>query len=101
MSLRRYAAKRDAAEGPLRAGLADAGWLTQPLSIKDWPDLLCAKGGRLVLCECKSDRKVSHQKGDGRSEGQRACHALLLMFGVKCIVATTVEEFLRAVGELG
>lgn len=100
MPLPRYAARRDASETPMRLELADAGWLTQPLSIKDWPDLLCAKAGRLVLCESKSDKKTRHSKGDGVSEGQRACHNLLLVFGVKVVVAETAEQFLRAVGDL-
>lgn len=100
MGMPRYAARRDASESQMRGELADAGWLTQPLSMKDWPDLICAKGGRLILCESKSDRRVRRNKGDGVSDNQREVHRLLLLFGVRVIVAETAEQFLRAVGDL-
>ena len=88
---KRYA-RRDANEAQIRDELADCGWLTQPLSMQDWPDLLCAKGARLVLCEIKTEEGTL-------SDGQIACHQLLALFGVKVIVARSSEEFLRAVGE--
>jgi hypothetical protein len=92
MSLRRFAKKRDANEAQIRQCLAGMGWLTQPLSIKDWPDLLCARGGQLELCEIKNP--------DGRDtieSGQSDVHELLARFGIRVIVARTAEEFLNAV----
>lgn len=100
MPLPRYAARRDSNEPAVRADLADAGWLTEPFSKKDWPDLFCAKGGRVVLWERKVKRPTAEGGSHGLSEGQKACHNLLRIFGVNVVVAETAEQFLRAVGDL-
>jgi hypothetical protein len=96
MTLSRFAphkGKRDANEQQIRDELADAGWLTQPISCEDWPDLLAFKGGRIHLVEVKTE--------DGRLDGgQKAVIALLALFGVKVIVCRTSLEFLRAVGDV-
>jgi hypothetical protein len=93
VTLRRFAKKRDANEPAFRDELAACGWLTQPLSIKDWPDLLCARAGKLVLCEVKS----KHGK---LKPGQTDVLLLLAMFEIEVIVARTSEEFLRKVAIL-
>jgi hypothetical protein len=97
MSLRRFAARRDANEAQIRQCLGAMGWLTQPLSIKDWPDLLCARGGRLVLLEIKAQRPTSEGGRHGVSKGQSDVHELLTRFGIVVIVARSAEEFLEAV----
>lgn len=99
MSLHRHAARRDENEQAMRDELADCGWLTQPLSLEDWPDLMCAKGGRLKLLEVKSEAEYA-SRAHGLSTGQLACHAMLALFGIEVIVACTAEQFLRAVGDL-
>jgi hypothetical protein len=95
MSLRRYNPKRDANEQSIVNEICEAGWFVERISKPNWPDLLCAKAGRLVLCEIKNP--------DGRdriSAGQLELHRLLLLYGVKVVVARSAEEFLRAVGDL-
>jgi Holliday junction resolvase len=93
MSLHRYAAKRDSNEPGLREALGDAGWFTFQISGPDLPDLIACKGGRMHLVEVKSkDGKVKR--------GQRAMAGVLLLFGIKVIVAHTAEEFFRAVDDI-
>ena len=75
--------------------------MSEPLSKKDWPDLLVAKYGRgLRLVERKWKRPTSEGGRHKVSDEQRAVHRLLLLFGVEVIVCDTSEEFLRAVGDL-
>jgi len=95
MSLFRRAAKRDGNENPIRAQLAQCGWLTQCLSIPDWPDLICVKGGRMWLLEIKNP-----QARGKVTNGQKVAHELLAQFGIRVIVARTAEEFLAAVGDV-
>jgi Holliday junction resolvase len=93
MTLRRYAAKRDANEPGLRDELADAGWFTLQISGPDLPDLIACKAGRMYLVEVKSE--------DGAiKRGQKAMADVLSHFAIHVIVARTSEEFLRAVGDL-
>jgi hypothetical protein len=90
MSLRRFAKKRDATEPEVVAQVRQCGWYVKLLNMQDWPDWLCARGGRLVLAELKTE--------DGEvSEGQQRIHELLAIFGIEVIVFRTAEEFLNAV----
>ncbi len=93
-TLKRHNAKRDANEPAIVAALARCGWFVQRISIKDFPDLLIAKGGRMHLVEVKVPKGVLLQ---GQSEKARE----LACFGVTVIVARTVADLLRSLGEVG
>ena len=86
----RRAAKRDSNEASFRAALGKTGWLTQQLSIKDWPDLIAIRAGTIRLVELKVGK-------NGLSHGQVECHAMLASFGIDVIVAHTPEEFFKAI----
>jgi hypothetical protein len=84
---------RDANEPQFMKDLADAGWLSVQLFAKDFPDLICMKGGRKELVELKTE--------EGRvKRGQADMHRLLLLFGVEVRVVRSATEFLRAVGDI-
>ena len=87
-------ARRDSNEIAFRAALGKTGWLTKPLSIKDWPDLIAIRAGTIRLVELKVGK-------NGLSHGQTACHAMLASFGIQVIVARTPEEFFETVDTFG
>lgn len=56
MSVKRYAAKRDANEAAIIAALRDCGAAVIQLSDKGLPDLLVGVAGRTILAETKQRR---------------------------------------------
>jgi hypothetical protein len=57
MSLRRYAARRDTAEGPIVEALEACGFSVEPISKKDVPDLLIGRAGVTRVVEVKTDKE--------------------------------------------
>ncbi len=91
MSLIRRAAKRDLTEPAIVAALEAAGakvWrLSQPL------DLLVGRGGRFVLLECKTGKRV--RKDQPAQDATLAdCHRR----GLPVYVVRTPEDALQAIG---
>lgn len=68
----RYARRVDTTHAPIRDALERIGATVLDLSRlgHDAPDLAIGYGGRTLLVEAKSDRKVHRKRGDGRSPGQ-------------------------------
>ena len=53
----RYAAKRDANEDEIVQALRHTGWMVRLLSDEGIPDLLCARGSKVMLLEVKQPGK--------------------------------------------
>lgn len=69
----RYARRVDTTHAPIKRALEKIGASVLDTSRLggDFPDLVLGYGGRTLLLEAKSDRKVHHKRGDGVSDGQR------------------------------
>jgi hypothetical protein len=89
----RFAHRRDANEKSIINALRWAGWRVRQLdSTRGEPDLLCCKGGRMVLLEVKSP-------GGRLTPAQKACHAELALAGITVHVVRDPRQALEAVGE--
>lgn len=56
MSLSRRNPKRDSAEPAVVETLRRLGWSVLRVSVKDGPDLVCAKAGRCLVAEVKTGK---------------------------------------------
>ena len=90
----RYARKKDTSHAGIVRGLRLHGFSVADTSALggDFPDLVIGKHGIDAKVECKSPKKIHHQKGDGLSEGQKDFKDAWK--GAPVIVATTIDEVL-------
>ena len=95
----RHVFRRDEAEGPIVAALRHAGWVVEQVSSRGFPDLLCCKGGRIVLLEVKGRSGVPGKRDTkGRVErAQALLHVRLRVGGVVVPIVSTPEEAIAAV----
>ena len=95
MSLHRRAAKRDTVEAEIVQALQKVGARVWRLSVDSLPDLLCGIGGRFVLLECKSTRRIRRDQAR-----QTAAIAELQARNLPVYVVRSVDDALQAVGAL-
>lgn len=89
-----YARKKDTTHKAIADGLKACGFSVADTSRlgDDFPDLVIGKFGFDAKVECKSDKKIHKQKGDGLSDGQKSFKDQWK--GAPVIVAQTVEDVL-------
>lgn len=86
MSLPRFAARRDEAEGPIVDALEACGFTVERISKRNVPDLLLGKSGITRIAEVKTDdRPLSEGQAQWWSDWR----------GNAPIVLRTVEDVLR------
>lgn len=75
MTLPRYAARRDENEPEIVEALQAAGWAVHRTNAPGFPDLVCARGRRIVLIEVIGDQKAKkYRKSAGLTPAQVAFH---------------------------
>jgi hypothetical protein len=87
----RWAAKRDGNEPEIIQAAQMAGWKVFQISLPDWPDLLCAKPGKVRFLEVKTP------KGRIRP-GQASMFLRLASAGLPVAIVRSAEEAAQALG---
>ena len=93
MSLHRRDAKRDLAEPDIVDALESCMWIVTRISMEDWPDLHCMRGGENFWLEVKTGKRKA-------SARQLEQHDRMRMAGMRVGIAWSVEEALRFSGDL-
>lgn len=88
----RFAAKRDASEGPIVQALELSGWKVFKLSAPGWPDMMAARHGAVVFLEAKT------KAWNKLNPLQVEMHLRLKSAGLRVCVVRTPTDALAAVG---